>query len=63
METVNSKRKPDYRYYEIAKPRSDDLGPLQLLPGEWKSEGRGWNMIALPLKMPLIHRQDLITVF
>lgn len=25
-----------------------NLGPLAQLLGEWKSEGRGWNMIALP---------------
>lgn len=25
-----------------------DLGPLQALPGTWKSSGRGWNLIALP---------------
>ncbi len=25
-----------------------DLGPLAQLPGEWKGEGTGWNMIALP---------------
>ena len=24
------------------------LGPLEQLPGSWKSEGMGWNMIALP---------------
>jgi len=32
------------------------LGPLALLPGTWANEpdlaGRGWNMIALPLKQP-----------
>ena len=24
------------------------LGPLEQLQGNWKSEGMGWNMIALP---------------
>jgi hypothetical protein len=34
----------------IAKPTKNDseLGPLTLLPGLWKSQGLGWNMIALP---------------
>src|SRR5574338_1288148 len=34
----------------IERPVKNDpeLGPLQLLPGVWRSEGRGWNMIALP---------------
>jgi hypothetical protein len=27
-----------------------DLGPLSLLPGDWKGAGTGWNMIALPFK-------------
>lgn len=31
-----------------AKKNEPNLGPLKLLPGVWKSEGRGWNMIALP---------------
>ncbi|MGH1347822.1 MAG: heme-binding protein [Nannocystales bacterium] len=31
-----------------ARPDDPDLGPLQLLPGTWKSQGRGWNIIALP---------------
>lgn len=37
---------------EVAKSGDPDLGPLKLLPGEWKNvpnlQGRGWNMIALP---------------
>lgn len=36
------------RVIERATTGDPDLGPLQDLPGEWKSEGRGWNMIALP---------------
>jgi len=36
------------RYFGIAKPLSKELGPLKLLPGKWKSKGKGWNMIALP---------------
>lgn len=31
-----------------ARPR--DLGPLQNLPGVWKANGTGWNMIALPFQ-------------
>ena len=27
-----------------------DLGPLSLLPGKWRGNGTGWNMIALPFK-------------
>lgn len=33
--------------YETTKPDSG-LGPLEVLPGVWKSTGFGWNMIALP---------------
>lgn len=35
---------------QYGKPAKNDpnLGPLKLLPGMWKSEGRGWNMTALP---------------
>lgn len=36
------------RRYEVAKTYDDGLGPLSLLPGEWKGLGTGWNMIALP---------------
>ena len=36
------------RHIEVAKPYDEELGPLGLLPGRWVSEGRGWNMIALP---------------
>lgn len=36
------------RVIEQAQPGDPDLGPLEDLPGEWKSEGHGWNMIALP---------------
>lgn len=37
---------------------NEDLGPLKLLPGTWKSlPGRGWNMIALPFaEGPLKYR-------
>lgn len=37
------------RTYSKAK-MGVDLGPLSLLPGEWKGSGTGWNMIALPFK-------------
>lgn len=36
------------RVIEQAQPGDPDLGPLRDLPGQWNSEGRGWNMIALP---------------
>lgn len=37
------------RYIAPATAGDPDLGPLSLLPGNWKSlPGRGWNMIALP---------------
>ena len=36
------------RHIEVAKPFDEELGPLGLLPGRWVSQGRGWNMIALP---------------
>jgi hypothetical protein len=43
------------RRIEVAQTGDDDLGPLKLLPGRWENvkggqdtEGRGWNMIALP---------------
>lgn len=46
--TANSKKATGNRYYSKAQPRTDNLGPLQLLPGKWKGVGTGWNMIALP---------------
>lgn len=36
------------RWIGPADPDDPDLGPLQLLPGTWKSKGKGWNLIALP---------------
>lgn len=36
------------REIDLAVFGDDDLGPLKFLPGVWKSEGRGWNIIALP---------------
>jgi len=36
------------RRYQMAKTSSEELGPLGLLPGKWKGERTGWNMIALP---------------
>jgi len=48
------------RHVELAETGDSDLGPLQLLPGTWKNvtddatnrdtDGRGWNMIALPVR-------------
>jgi hypothetical protein len=40
------------RHIEVAKPFDTELGPLGLLPGKWVSQGRGWNMIALPFAQP-----------
>ncbi len=40
------------RRIEVARTRDTDLGPLKLLPGRWVSQGRGWNMIALPFASP-----------
>lgn len=40
--------KSQYRSIEKPTENDSDLGPLSLLPGLWKSDGRGWNMIALP---------------
>jgi hypothetical protein len=34
----------------IDKDTQEALGPLQHLPGTWKSADRGWNMIALPFE-------------
>ena len=42
------KIKDKNRYFSAAESGDEALGPLKLLPGTWKSEGRGWNMIALP---------------
>ncbi len=40
------------RRVEVARPLDQDLGPLRLLPGRWTSQGRGWNVIALPFATP-----------
>jgi hypothetical protein len=40
------------RRIEVARALDEDLGPLKLLPGRWVSQGRGWNMIALPFNTP-----------
>lgn len=44
---MNSKKQYNRRY-EKAKTGDVELGPLGLLPGQWKGNGTGWNMIALP---------------
>ncbi|MBS0183210.1 MAG: hypothetical protein JSS39_12475 [Nitrospira sp.] len=48
--SAQSEDKTKYPWRKYGKPQKNDmeLGPLKLLPGLWKSEGRGWNMIALP---------------
>jgi hypothetical protein len=44
------------RVIELAKPLDPALGPLTLFPGTWENSGdlagHGWNMIALPYKLP-----------
>ena len=53
-----------YKYQqnrEITVARTGDelLGPFALLPGTWRGQGRGWNMIALPFgrtRRPLDYR-------
>ena len=45
---VAAKYVDEPRVIKPAEPGDAELGPLKLLPGEWRSEGRGWNMIALP---------------
>ena len=44
---VSSLRKAG-RYLIPGAPVESALGPLQQLPGTWKSTGLGWNLIALP---------------
>lgn len=44
------KKAIDARYFQEAVSRDSKLGVLKLLPGEWKGEGTGWNMIALPFQ-------------
>ncbi len=48
VELVRSEQQGHQRSVEIARPGDADLGPLRQLPGRWVSNGRGWNMIALP---------------
>lgn len=50
MQNKKPSNQTNDRYYSQAIPRMDDLGPLQLLPGEWRGKGTGWNMIALPFQ-------------
>ncbi len=47
-EALAKKLKGQSRYIEPARSGDEDLGPLKLLPGVWKSVAQGWNMIALP---------------
>ncbi len=57
MSSNQSNRKKKFRKFikdikekieDLERAKELDLGPLQLLPGRWKSVGQGWNMIALP---------------
>jgi len=48
-EELIAKLRSQGRSIGVAKSNDEDLGPLRLLPGTWKSlPGRGWNLIALP---------------
>ena len=40
--------KSQTRQFKRAKEGYKILGPLKQLPGTWKSEGMGWNIIAVP---------------
>lgn len=46
-ETIENLRESGRRLYP-AVANDPELGPLTDLPGKWVSQGRGWNMIALP---------------
>lgn len=59
-----SKFKSAPRSLEVAQRGDDDLGPLGLLPGTWKSlPGRGWNMIALPFADAAINYRLLMNQY
>lgn len=45
--TIDNLRAGGRRLYP-AVANDPELGPLNDLPGKWVSQGRGWNMIALP---------------
>ena len=45
--TASAMESSGRRLYQ-AVPHDPELGPLTALPGKWVSQGRGWNMIALP---------------
>ena len=56
-DTRSTKLAGQNRHIEVGRPYDTELGPLGLLPGRWVSEGRGWNMIALPFaEGPLDYR-------
>ena len=45
-------------------PAIDQLGPLKNLPGKWETtNGRGWNMIALPFAGAPIHYRLLVNQY
>ncbi len=50
------KLKSRMRTIRAAETGDEELGPLSLLPGKWKSlPGHGWNMIALPFATAPTH--------
>ena len=50
-QTVDTLQSGGRRLY-TAVANDPELGPLTALPGKWVSQGRGWNMIALPFAAP-----------
>ncbi len=52
------------RNIDQAKTYDDDLGPLKLLPGKWKSlPEQGWNMIALPFAAGEFNYRVMVNAF
>lgn len=47
-EVLQPQPAPRIRLTNRGTPKLPDLGPLKHLVGNWKAEGTGWNMIALP---------------
>lgn len=50
MSKIRSSGDYTRNFYEASLELEQELGPLQNLPGTWKSKNTGWNMIALPFK-------------
>ncbi len=52
--SIDREMAKETRYIGPATPDMAVLGPLKSLPGVWHSQGRGWNMIALPVSPSLM---------